>query len=206
LKDRSQSRISVWWLVVVFLSGFLCALWADDLVARLQDDKLQITAPKLHFLAGRPLERLKDGATVPFDFQLTMWVDQRDRVYARSLERFAISYDLWEESFSVTQLRTPRRSASRLSSPAAEAWCLDKMSLSAGDLRPEQPVWLKLEVRAGDGKEQPVFGRGNVTESGISLTSLIEIFSRPATSQQRTWTYETGPLKVSDLRKARAGA
>ena len=38
-----------------------------------------------------------------------------------------------------------------------------------------------LDIRAEDGKDGPLFGRGRIAESGISLTSLIELFSRPRT-------------------------
>ena len=57
-----------------------------------------------------------------------------------------------------------------------------------------EPLWARLEIRAQDGKEAGLpFGRGNITDSGISLTSLIEIFSRPAATAQPHWTVETGP-------------
>ena len=46
---------------------------------------------------------------------------------------------------------------------------------------------MRLEIRAEDGKDGPLFGRGgSVSDSGISLTSLIEIFSQPARSSSRT--------------------
>jgi hypothetical protein len=190
----------------IFACGFLAALWGNEMIVRLHDDQVQISAPKFHFLVGRPLERLKNGTPVPFDFQLQMWVDSRARTPRRALERFVVSYDLWEESFSVIQMRSPRKSASRLTSAAAEAWCLDRLSLPAGGLRPDQQVWLRLEVRSGDNQQQPVFGSGNITDNGISLNSLVEIFSRPLTLQQSSWTIETGPLRAGDLRKPRNGS
>jgi hypothetical protein len=67
-----------------------------------------------------------------------------------------------------------------------------------------EPLWARLEIRAEDGKEAGLpFGRGNITDSGISLTSLIVIFSRPAATTQPHWSIETGPVTLDELRRAR---
>ncbi|MGI8990343.1 MAG: hypothetical protein ACR2I2_12295, partial [Bryobacteraceae bacterium] len=59
-----------------------------------------------------------------------------------------------------------------------------------------QPFWIKLDLRAEDPHDQA----GIVGEPGINLTRLVEIFSRPARSQQPHWTLETGPLTLADLK------
>ena len=41
----------------------------------------------------------------------------------------------------------------------------------------------------------------NISDSGISLTSLIEIFSRPAATTQPHWAVETGPVTLDELRR-----
>ena len=76
----------------------------------------------------------------------------------------------------------------------AEAWCWDQMSLSIAPASAgSEPFWARLEIRAEDGKDGPLFGRGSISESGISLTSLIELFSRPRAAQQSHWgPYELG--------------
>ncbi|MGH9626855.1 MAG: hypothetical protein ACRD7E_00605, partial [Bryobacteraceae bacterium] len=43
----------------------LC-LWAEDLLVRLVGEDLRVAAPKLNFLAGKPLERLRNGHSVAF--------------------------------------------------------------------------------------------------------------------------------------------
>ncbi len=83
--------------------------------------------PTLHFLTGKSLSRLHDGAAVPFDFQLIIAAGSKNNVVARSLERFTVSYDVWEEKFSVVRVRDFRRSGMRLSASSAEAWCLDNI-------------------------------------------------------------------------------
>lgn len=196
--------IKPWWLVLGFLFGFLCAVFAEELIVHWKDDSIQISAPQFHFLAGRALDRLHNGATVPFDFQLSVWVEDRTHLHGRSQERYIVSYDLWEDRFSVvSQVKSPRKSVSRLTAAAAEAWCLDHISVPVSGLGPDEKLWVHLEVRAGEPREaSSIFGRGSLGESGISLTKLIEIFSRPPHQQQAHWSLEAGPLRLADIKQA----
>jgi hypothetical protein len=193
--------IKSWWLILAFLSGFALAMAAEELILNWRDNRLEFSAPKVHFLAGKPLERLHDGAEVPFDFQLTLSSDNHTRVFKRIVDRFVVSYDVWQEDFKVTKLQAPVRAASHLTALAAEAWCIKQMSPDLTGLSDTEPLWLRLEIRAQDGKEGPLFGRGNINESGISLTGLIEIFSRPAQGQQSHWgPYDVGPFTIDELK------
>jgi hypothetical protein len=184
------------WLLA---SGFWLlgpAALAQSLAVRLDGDRLRVSAPNLRFLAGRPLERLKNGASVAFDVQLSLSIEG-GRVRERAADRFGISYDLWEERFSVTSLGPSARSVSRLTPTAAEAWCLDHLALPAAGLPPARPFWIRLEVRAEDPRERLTA----VGETGISLSRLIEIFSRPARDPQARWTEEAGPLRLADIQR-----
>ncbi len=169
---------------------------AQSLEVRLGGDNLQVAAPQLQFLSGKTLQRLKDGASVGFLGQLTLSTDANATIQTRAVARFAMSYDIWEERFSVTQIGKTRHSVSHLSSQAAEAWCLDNLRIDLASVPPNQPFWIKLDLRAEDPHDQA----GIVGEPGINLTRLVEIFSRPARSQQPHWTVETGPLKLADLK------
>jgi hypothetical protein len=40
-----------------------------------------------------------------------------------------------------------------------------------------------------------------VEETGVSLSRLIEIFSRPARDPQARWTEEAGPLRLADIQR-----
>src|SRR5262252_4766876 len=84
-------------------------------------DNLYITAPELRFLSGKPLAKLKNADLVFFISQLTLFTDRFQTVYRRAPERFVVSYDLWEERFSVTVLSNERRRASRPTAESAEA-------------------------------------------------------------------------------------
>jgi hypothetical protein len=156
---------------------------------------IRVTAPSVHFLTGKSLSRLHDGAAVPFDFQLIISSGSKDNVVARALERFTVSYDVWEEKFSVVRVRDFRRSGMRLSAASAEAWCLDNIVINASGLPTGQQLWARLEIRSAESKE-PL-----AANSGINLATLIEIFSRPSRPQQDRWSVESAPFQLSDQRQ-----
>lgn len=155
---------------------------------------IRITAPSLHFLTGKSLSRLHDGAVVPFDFQLIIASGSKDNVVARSLERFTVSYDVWEEKFSVVRVSDFHRSGMRLSAASAEAWCLDNIVIAAAKVPTGQQLWARLEIRSAESKE-PL-----AATSGINLATLIEIFSRPSRPQQDRWSVESAPFQLTDLK------
>lgn len=155
---------------------------------------IHITAPSLHFLTGKSLARLHDGAAVPFDFQLVITAGSRDNVVARSLERFTVSYDVWEEKFSVVRVRDFHRSGMRLSAASAESWCLDNIFVPAAGLPADRQLWARLEIRSAESKE-PL-----AETSGINLATLIEIFSRPTRPQQDHWSMESAAFQLADLK------
>jgi hypothetical protein len=196
--------IKTWWVIAAFLSGLAFAMAAEELILSTEESRLEFSAPRVHFLVGKPLERLRNASEVPFDFKITLWSGTHSHLLLEAPARFVVSYDLWEQKFSVTKLVTPRRTARHLTDSAAEAWCLQQMSLDVTGVGANEPLWARLEIRAQDGKEGGLpFGRGNITDSGISLTSLIEIFSRPAATAQPHWSVETGPVTLDQLRRGR---
>jgi len=160
-------------------------------------DDLHVAAPQLHFLAGKPLDRLKDGAAVVFLTQLTLTTDNFTTSLRRTPERFVFSYDLWEEKFSVTKLGEGQRTVSHLSATAAEAWCLDNVAISSTGLPQDRPFWLRFELRTAEARDEAAV----MGEAGLNLTRLIEIFSRRPRDQQPQWTAEAGPLRLGDLKR-----
>ncbi len=157
--------------------------------------EIHVAAPALHFLTGKSLSRLHDGAAVPFDFQLIITSGSKNNVVARALERFTVSYDVWEEKFSVVRVRDFRRSGMRLSASSAESWCLDNIVIAAAALPAGQQLSAHLEIRSAESKE-PL-----AASSGINLATLIEIFSRPSRPQQDRWSVESAPFQLSDLKQ-----
>src|ERR1035441_1941038 len=83
----------------------LSRLWsAERLSVTWDGDDLHVAAPQLHFLTGKPLDRLKDSSGVVFLTQLTLTTDNFTTSLRRMPERFVFSFDLREENFSATHL------------------------------------------------------------------------------------------------------
>jgi hypothetical protein len=157
-----------------------------------------VSAPKLHFLTGKPLERLRNGNAVAFDFHLAVLAEGKQSILRRNFDRFVISYDIWEERFSISRMRTVRSAASRLTAGDAEAWCLDNIAVSSSGLPRDKPVWIRLEIRAQENRDPKPL----TDEEGIGLLSLIEIFSRPVKQEPNQWRLEAGPITLGDIQKA----
>ena len=179
--------------VVVRLRG-------DDL--RLDGDDLRVSVPTtFRFISGKPLEKLKDGATLEYLAQLSVSASSEASapLVRPAVNRFVVSYDVWEERFSVTSTVLERATASHLSATAAEGWCLDHLPLGIDGVPRDKPLWIKLEVRAEDARDQTgLFG-----PSSINLTRLIEVFSNPARTQQMHWEASAGPVRLEDLKRER---
>jgi hypothetical protein len=176
------------------LLGYLTGLFAQELVVRSQGDLVRIAAPRLHFLSGKPLQRVRDGRAVPFDFQLTVSSGPQGPVLKRNLERFIFSYDLWEETFQVKRLRNGEATKG-LSAERAEAWCLDQMAFSSSGLS-GRAVVVRLEIRAQEPRDPATWS----DDGAVSLSTLIDIFSRAQrTREQNYWRVESGVLQISSI-------
>lgn len=183
-------------LVAGFAAPFGWSLAVPRLLVRRLGSNLRISAPQIRFLTGKALEQLRNGANVGFASLLTLTPEETSAtILARALDRFVVSYDIWEEKFSATRPGPPARRADRLSVPAAEAWCLDELLPIPQSLTPETRFWIKLELRAEDPKETASI----IGEPGINLTRLVEIFSRPPRNAQQRWTETAGPFRLQDL-------
>jgi hypothetical protein len=183
-------------IVAIFLS-MAVAVAAQSLTARLDGDRLRIAAPRLHFLVGEALTRLRDGVTVRYEFLLTVRNDRNGRPVGRAEERFAVSYDLWEEKFAVTKLGASPRTVSHLSAAAAEAWCIENVSITGMSLAANRPVWIRVDYRAAElnAASDPQ------DNSGFTLSGLVDIFSRRQRSEPLHGSEEVGPLNLDSLKK-----
>ena len=183
-------------ILVAFTAPLGWSMAAPRLLVRRDNSNLRISAPQIRFLTGRPLQQLKNGSNVSFITLVSLLAPgPQSSPIARSVDRFVISYDLWEEKFSATRLGPPRRSATRMNVPSAEAWCLDLLLPVPPVLTANDPFWIRLELRAEEGREaSAVF-----SEPGINLTRLVELFSRPPKNQQLRMTESAGPLRLEQL-------
>jgi len=159
--------------------------------------RVAVAAPGLHFLAGKPLERLKAADTVVFDSQLTLFTDDKGTIFHRPVvERLIFSYDLWEEKFSVAVRGAFPRSKTMLTLSQAESYALDELAITALGLAPDRPFWLKFELSARSNKDLS----SALGDSGISVTGLlIDWLSRKPGADNPYWSGTAGPLRLTDL-------
>jgi len=188
-----------WQPALLVLALLPLAAAVEDLLPHVQGEYLRVSAPGLHILEGDALKRLKDGSAVPYNFQFSLLEYPSRRPDRRSLEQFIVSYDLWEEKFSITGGRGSRRTVSHLSAPAAERWCLENLTLTTRGLDPSKRFLLSLEVRAEERDRDPL-----IEGDGLSLRTLVEIFSRPAGGRQQAWKVQAGPYQLISLREEAA--
>ena len=82
---------------------------AEIVVVEHQGDEIEPVGGEL----GRHgiLERLHDGAAVTYVLSLTGGPDAASARWGRAEGRFVLSYDLWEEKFSVVHASGARRTA-----------------------------------------------------------------------------------------------
>jgi hypothetical protein len=177
-----------------------------ELLVHLEGDFLRISAPRLNFLSGKAMERLRDGASVAFVAQLTISQSPNAVVPdARSVARFALSRDIWEEKYSVTKIgdrpESRHGSVSHLSAQAAQNWCLDNLTIDRSAIPADREFFVHLDLRTEDPRDQ----LGIVGDSGISISRLVEVFSRPAKGVQSWPPLSAGPFKLADLKKAGHG-
>jgi hypothetical protein len=177
-------------------------LAAESLQPRLGGGQIRVAVPHLRFVTGKSLERLRNGAPVPFAIQLAVSTDRWLTIGQRDIERFVLSFDLWEEKFAISKLGSPRKQVSHLAARAAESWCVDEMAVVPAGIGGTQPFWMRIEVRAEDPGEDPAI----LTAEGVSLSRLVELFSRRTRNEQTRWLVEAGPFRLADLGGARGVA
>ena len=209
LLRKSASRFALVAALAAALGS--CVLLAvttppPELIVHMDGDFLRVSVLHLNFISGKTLERLKNGESIAFVGQLTVTSGPNSVVSdARSVARFALSRDIWEEKFSVAKIgdrpESRRSGASHLSAQAAENWCFDNLTLDRSALPPDRPFYVQLDLRAEDPQDQ----LGIVGEAGISITRLIDLFSRPPRASQPHWSVPSGPYRLADLKKASHG-
>lgn len=155
-------------------------------------DQIRIVSRGPYFLAGDLLRMVREGASVVLVMDLTIRLDRDADVVHRQRERFSLSYDLWEEKFSIIRLGNPPRSVSHLAAPAAEAWCLDQFLVPAKALPPDRPFRLRIDVTEEAPESPP--------NSSLTIEGLIDILSRRTREARYRSSQDAGPFRLSDLK------
>jgi hypothetical protein len=155
---------------------------------------LKIRAPGFSFLKGDPLARLKDGRSVRVELAALVMAAPGKSSAAATRRIFALSYDLWEERFAVTMVGGRSQSVSHLAASAAEAWCVEQLTIplsALGVLGRNAPFWIRLEYRILDSDSPP-----DSADSGYSLQALIDALSRRRKAEPSPHALEAGPFHL----------
>ena len=185
--------VAVLFVAIPFLRG-----WSPTaLTVREDDGVLRVAAPNLHFLEGKTLRRLQDGAGLVFSLQLSLSTDQFRTVSRRQVERFVVSFDLWEEKFAVVRLGGAKQQASHLSREAAERWMFDHSGVPLHGLTASAHHWVRAELRADDPRD----AGGFLLDPTVTLARLVEWFGRSQRGESERWNMEQGPFRPAELQR-----
>ncbi len=160
---------------------------------------LRVTAPQFHFLEGKALEQLHNGAAVTYVFDLSLVPGQGNLPAVHFQERFTVSFDLWEERFSILQAGSAGKSASHLTTAMAEAWCLENLRLPVPVQDPGGTSVLKLDCWTVENK-----GESNGEDSVLTLAGLIDSLSRKGRDAPPHWQAVSAPLHLPELKEKEA--
>jgi hypothetical protein len=155
-------------------------------------DHLNLAAPQLHFISGKALEKLENGSTVTYVMMLAIVSEHSKKQVFHA--RFVVSYDLWEEKYSVVKM-PDGLTVSRLKAPMAEAWCLENMPVPIRSISERQPFMIRLgctveeDAANQDGKN-----------SGVIFGDLVDIFGRKKQEAPQRWEISAGPFRLEDLK------
>jgi hypothetical protein len=94
------------------------------------------------------------------------------------------------------------KTSSHLTATEAEAWCVQEMSvLDLNGIAANQKLWAQMDIRAEEESDSRLFSRTDITDAGINLNGLIELFAKPSRATQARWTLKEGPVTLEQLRR-----
>jgi hypothetical protein len=171
----------------------VAGLAAQSITVNVMNDTLHVRAPGFGVIKGDTLNRLKNGATVRFEFELSVLPGPAAAPALQSRQSFILSYDLWEERFAVTRTGIPTRSISHRTPSDAEAWCVEQLALpvtSLGRLGRDVPFWLRLEYNVLDGTP------ARPDDAGFTLRGMIDALSGRRRVDEPRQSVVAGPFRL----------
>jgi hypothetical protein len=178
--------------MIVALASLEARLGSQSMTMTSTGGNVRVQAPGFRFLSGQPLARLKNGMTVRVELELRVLAAPGAATpVTQNRQTFILSYDLWEERFAATVSGSGSRSISHLTAAAAEAWCIQQLTVPVsglGALR-NQPFWIRLESNMIDGE------RTSREDEGLTLRGIIDTLSRK-TGEKTSHSAEGGPFQV----------
>jgi hypothetical protein len=181
------------WLVASLLAPLFPAKGADSLIVTSDGDNLHISSLGVHFLQGKSLNRLKEGATVEYVATVGLFRDPFASQFKRSEHHFFVSYDVWGagDVFAVSTPGPPARHAANLSLSGTETWCLERLAVATVGIPKNEQFWLQLELRTVPPK------LSSILSGGVFHLDVIEVLTP---GQDERHIYRTsGPLRLEDM-------
>jgi hypothetical protein len=160
-------------------------------------DHLSVAAPQFHFISGKAVRRLQNGSTITYALLLAIVPENSKKQTFQLLKQFMVSYDLWEEKYSVAGM-PDGGSASRLAADNAEAWCLENMPIPIRSVPEREHFMIRLECSINEDAEKE-----NGEKSGRIFADLVEIFSRKKKDPPQRWETVAGPFRLENLKSSR---
>lgn len=165
---------------------------------RRDDGVLRILPPNdFHFLEGQTLRRLQDGAGLVFTMQLSMSNDQFRTISRRQVERFVVSFDLWEEKFAAMRLGLVKYQQSHLTRDAAERFLFDHTGIAMHGLAAGEAHWIRAELRA----DEPKDSAGFLLDPSVTLSRLVDWFGRSQRGEALRWSIDRGPFRLHEVER-----
>ena len=172
----------------------LARLTAQSPTMTLVSDTVHVRAPEFHFLQGELLTRLRDGRSARIDVRLDILARREGTPVTHAEQGYNVSFDLWEERFAVAKAGPPARPVTHLTSAAAEAWCVDNVTVPVAELGSNRsaPLWIKLTLRVHD--EPPP--READADPPFSIRHLIDALSRRSHAEDPARVLTAGPIRL----------
>lgn len=176
------------------IAAGLARLTAQTPTLTLTGDAVHVRAPEFHFLQGDLLTRLRDGRSARIDVRLDILARRDGTPVAHAEQAFNVSFDLWEERFAIAKAGPPARSVTHLTSAAAEAWCVDNVTVPVAELGTNRsaPLWIRLTLRV---HEDPA-PREADGDPPFSIRHLIDALSRRSPAEDPARVLTAGPIRL----------
>jgi hypothetical protein len=178
---------------IIMLASLDARVGSQSMTMTVTGGQVRVQSPGFRFISGPTLARLKDGLTVRVEMEMRVLAGPgAATAAAHARQTFVLSYDLWEERFAASVSASQTRSVSHVTSAAAEAWCIEQLTMpvSALGALARQPFWIRLESRIIDGQSAAR------EDEGLTLRGIIDTLSRRQTSEKTSHSTEGGPFQV----------
>lgn len=193
-------RLGIGRMLPMLLAALLYPAFGEgqSLKPYVEGDQLHLRGSNMKLLSSEAKQQLRNGATVTYAFRVSVMGARNGDARGSFTYHCVFSFDLWEEKYKVSRREPGYRSAANLTQAAAEQLCLESLLVSVSILPTDRPFWITLVYEMEDRRSS------DNPESSTSIPGkLVDIFSRRTKDSLPIDIVESGPFRLTDLRKAR---